>query len=68
MRIRNFGRFNLAVVQAVRQTAKFNSPPNFPAIRYIQELVIKKGQGKDSKAAGDKERRKQLHNLKATLD
>ena len=25
--------FNLAVAQAVRQTAKFNSPPNFLAIR-----------------------------------
>ena len=25
--------FNLAVAQAVHQTAKFNSPPNFPAIR-----------------------------------
>ena len=24
---------NLAVAQAVRQTAKFNSPPTFPAIR-----------------------------------
>ena len=26
--------FNLVVAQAVRQTAKFNSPPNFPAVRY----------------------------------
>ena len=26
--------FNLAVVEVDRQTAKFNSPPNFPAIRY----------------------------------
>ena len=26
---------NLAVSRADRQTAKFNSPPNFPAIRYI---------------------------------
>ena len=25
--------FNLVDAQAVRQTAKFNSPPNFPAIR-----------------------------------
>ena len=24
--------FNLAVVEVDRQTAKFNSPPNFPAI------------------------------------
>ena len=27
--------WNLAVVIIDRQTAKFNSPPNFPAIRYI---------------------------------
>ena len=27
--------FNLVVAQAVRQTAKFNSPPNFPAIWHI---------------------------------
>ena len=26
--------FNLAVAKVDRQTAKFNSPPNFPAIRY----------------------------------
>ena len=26
--------FNLAVVTIDRQTAKFNSPPNFPAVRY----------------------------------
>ena len=26
--------FNLAVAQAICQTAKFNSLPNFPAIRY----------------------------------
>ena len=26
--------FNLAVGWSIRQTAKFNSPPNFPAIRY----------------------------------
>ena len=27
--------FNLAVGWSIRQTAKFNSPPNFPAIRYM---------------------------------
>ena len=27
--------FNLAVAKADRQIAKFNSPPNFPAIWYI---------------------------------
>ena len=27
--------FNLAVAQAVHQTAKFNSLPNFPAIQYL---------------------------------
>ena len=32
MRVRNFGG---AVVELDCQTAKFNSPPNFPAIRYI---------------------------------
>ena len=33
MRVGNFGGFfNLAVVDC--QIAKFNSPPNFPAIRY----------------------------------
>ena len=26
--------FNLAVAKVDRQTAKFNSPPNFPAIQY----------------------------------
>ena len=26
--------FNLAVAKVDHQTAKFNSPPNFPAIRY----------------------------------
>ena len=31
---------NLAVAQAVRQTAKFNSPPNFPAIRYAKCMRI----------------------------
>ena len=31
---KKFWRINLAVAQAVRQFAKFNSPPNFPAIRY----------------------------------
>ena len=33
--------FNLAVGWSIRQTAKFNSPPNFPAIRYYTQL--KKG-------------------------
>ena len=32
MRVRNF---NLAVVEVDCQTTKFNSPPNFLAIRYI---------------------------------
>ena len=27
--------FNLAVAKVDRQTAKFNSPPKFPAIRYV---------------------------------
>ena len=30
----NFGRFNLVVVMADNQSAKFNSLPNFPAIQY----------------------------------
>ena len=34
MRVGNFGDFNLAV-NIDRQTAKFSSPPNFPAIWYI---------------------------------
>ena len=32
--------FNLAVAKADRQTAKFNSPPKFPAIQYILTQVI----------------------------
>ena len=31
--------FNLVVGWLIRQTAKFNSPPNFPAIRYVHMLV-----------------------------
>ena len=27
--------FNLAVAKVDRQTTKFNSPPKFPAIRYV---------------------------------
>jgi hypothetical protein len=30
--------FNLAVGWSIRQTAKFNSPPNFPAIWYIIQI------------------------------
>ena len=30
--------FNLAVVQADHQTAKFNSPPNFLAIQYALNI------------------------------
>ena len=33
MRVRNLVDFSLAVVELDRQTAKFNSPPNFPAIQ-----------------------------------
>ena len=37
---RKFWRiFNLAVVIIDRQTAKFNSPPNFPAIRYMENVT-----------------------------
>ena len=32
--------FNLAVAQAV-QSAKFKSPPNFPAIRYLAALPLR---------------------------
>ena len=32
--------FNLAVAKVDRQTAKFNSPPNFPAIRYMMCLFV----------------------------
>ena len=35
MQVTNLADFNLAVGKADRQTAKFNSMPNFPAIRYI---------------------------------
>ena len=31
--------FNLAVVIIDRQTTKFNSPPNFPAIRYMHVII-----------------------------
>ena len=31
--------FNLAVAKVDRQTAKFNSSPNFPAIRYILDMT-----------------------------
>ena len=31
--------FNLAVAKADCQTAKFNSPPNFPGIRYMYDLI-----------------------------
>ena len=33
--------FNLAVVKEDRQTAKFNSPPNFPAIWYKYYAVLR---------------------------
>ena len=32
--------FNLAVVELDRQTAKFNSPPNFLAIRYSYPNIL----------------------------
>ena len=32
--------FNLAVVKVDHQTAKFNSPPNFPAIQYFGCSVL----------------------------
>ena len=35
MQVRNFGDFNLAVAQAVHQSAKCNSLLNFPAIGII---------------------------------
>ena len=34
-RVRNLANFNLAVAKADHQITKFNSPPNFSAIRYI---------------------------------
>ena len=36
MQVGNFGGFNLVVVKKNRQTTKFNSPPNFPVIRYME--------------------------------
>ena len=32
--------FNLAVVEVDLQTAKFNSPPNFPAIRNTEAIHV----------------------------
>ena len=38
MRVRILADFNLAVTKADHQTTKFNSPPNFSAIRYVLSL------------------------------
>ena len=39
MRVGNFGGCNID-----RQTAKFNSPPNFPAIRYLSYAMLHNSQ------------------------
>ena len=36
MQVRNIGEFNLAVAKGDYQTAKFNSPSNFPAVGLIE--------------------------------
>ena len=35
MRVGNFGGFYFGGYNVDRQTAKFNSPPNFPTVQYI---------------------------------
>ena len=40
VRDNNMHSSNLAVVALDRQTAKFNSPPNFPAIRYTSTHTL----------------------------